>query len=100
METSARPAYTDPLSWLLRSRQSGRITIAQWPNAPLLIFLVATGLRLLLHPRGSAATVFGTVSTVALIAWALLEVFRGVNPFRRVVGAIVLVGQAAALIPR
>ena len=100
MQTTARTPCSDPLNWLLRSRHSGRMTIAQWPNPPLLLFLAATGLRLLLRPRGGAATVLGAVATLALVAWALLEVFRGVNPFRRFVGAIVLVVQLAALIPR
>lgn len=100
MDRSARPTFADPLSWLLRSRASGRITIAQWPNPPLLIFLVATGAKFVLHPGGDAGTILGGLATIALVAWAVLEVLRGVNPFRRSVGAVVLVVQLIALIPR
>ena len=100
MEQTRRPSNTDPVSWLLRSRESGRITISQWPNPPLLLFLVATGVRLALHPRGGTAAIVGGVATVGLVVWAVLEVVRGVNPFRRILGLLVLIVQLVALIPR
>jgi type IV secretory pathway VirB2 component (pilin) len=34
----------------------------------------------------------GIVATIALAVWAADELIRGVNPFRRVLGAVVLVG--------
>ena len=97
MEQSQRPRHMDPVSWLLRGRESGRITIAQWPNPPLLLFVVATGVRLALHPRGATAAVAGGVATVGLIVWAVLEVVSGVNPFRRILGLLVLIVQLVAL---
>ena len=53
--------------------------IAQWPNAPLWAYLGATLLR------------WRTVAFVALVVWAVLEVWKGESPFRRVLGAVVLV---------
>ena len=80
------------IDWLFRSRETGRITIAQLPNAPLLVFLVAAGIRWLFHPAGALGTVVGVIAAIALIAWAVDEVVRGVNPWRRILGSAVLVG--------
>lgn len=61
-----------------RNPATGRIVVAQWPNAPLWAFLVATLLR------------WRVVATVALVVWAVLEVWKGESPFRRVLGGVVL----------
>ena len=80
--------------WLFRNRATGGITIAQAPNAPLIVFLVAAGARWLFHPPGAVGTTVDVVASVALIAWAVDEVVRGVNPWRRILGGAVLVGVA------
>jgi len=82
------------IDWLFRDRATGRITVAQAPNAPLIVFLVAVGVRWLFRPSGAAGTVVGLVASIALIAWAVDEVARGVNPWRRILGGTVLVGVA------
>ena len=33
------------IGWLFRNRRTGEITIAQRPNAPLIVFLVAAAIR-------------------------------------------------------
>jgi hypothetical protein len=38
------------------------------------------------------------VAECALAVWALDEIFRGVNPFRRMLGGVVLAGLVASLI--
>jgi hypothetical protein len=73
------------------NRRTGRITIAQWPNIPLWVFIVVAVITRVVHPSGSAATVTRTVAVVAVLAWALDEVLRGVNPFRRALGLVVVV---------
>lgn len=100
MESSASAPYSDPLSWLFRSRTTGRITIAQMPNIPLLVFFAATTARLLLRPRGQVGMAVSVVAILGLVAWAALEVFRGVNPFRRILGGVVLGAQVATLLAR
>ncbi|MGV3760566.1 MAG: hypothetical protein ACO1PW_13650 [Actinomycetota bacterium] len=85
------------VEWLFRNRETGALTIAQRPNAPLLVFLVAWALRALLSPSGTADTVLATTAAVALVVWALDELIRGVNPWRRLLGATVLAGQVVAL---
>lgn len=74
------------IDWLLRDRRTGAIVIAQLPNPPLWVFLATVGARWFL-PTGSAArTIVDWVGVVALAWWALDEVLRGVNPFRRLLG--------------
>ena len=81
------------IDWMFRSRRTGRITIAQFPNTALWLFLVAAFLRGLFHPDGRPGTVLAVAATVGLTWWALDEVLRGVNPWRRLLGAAVLAGQ-------
>jgi hypothetical protein len=80
------------IEWLFRNRRTGEITVAQVPNLPLIVFLVAFALRWLLDPSGDVRTGLDVVATVALAIWAGDEILRGVNPFRRVLGAVVLGG--------
>ena len=82
----------DAFDWLFRNRQTGEITIGQFPNAPLLIWFAATFAQLAAEPSGDAATAISVVGTLALAWWAIDEIVRGVNPFRRMLGAVVLVG--------
>jgi hypothetical protein len=88
------------VNWLFRNRQTGEITIAQAPNAPLIIWLVATVINLVFDPSGTVGTVVTVIGTGALIIWAGDELIRGVNPFRRFVGALVLAGIAVGLVTR
>jgi hypothetical protein len=84
---------TSPIyEWLFRNRHTGEITIAQTPNAPLLVFAAAWVLALLWNPGGALGTGLDVVSGVALAIWAGDEIVRGVNPFRRLLGAVVLGG--------
>jgi hypothetical protein len=73
--------------WLFRSRETGRVVVMQVPNRWLVLYGV---LRL-----GEAVLpTYGVVhwaATTALVWWAGLELVHGVNPFRRVLGAAVLV---------
>ena len=80
-----------PLEWLLRDRVSGGITIAQFPNPALWTWLVATVLGLWWRPTVGGVDALTVLSTGALLVWAADEVLRGVNPFRRLLGAGVLV---------
>jgi hypothetical protein len=82
------------IDWLFRNRQTGRITVAQFPNLPLWLFLVATAVRAVLHPSGGARSVVNAVATVGLLWWAADEVARGVNPWRRILGGAVLAATA------
>ncbi len=89
MATSGRSPFTrvrSGLDWMFRDRSTGRITIAQFPNVPLWIFFGTVALRLFVH-RGAARTVVDWIAVISLGAWAVDEVARGVNPWRRILGA-------------
>src|SRR4051794_28631031 len=81
---------TSRLRWFVTNPRTGKVAVAQRPNVPLLVFLVATAVRILLHPHGTVGDVVSLVGTVALAVWAILEVVRGDSPFRRVLGGVVL----------
>jgi hypothetical protein len=85
------------IDWLFRDRHTGRITIAQFPNVPLWVFLAATALQRLFDPSGDVRTAVRVVATVGLLWWAIDEVIRGVNPWRRFLGGAVLAAQVIAL---
>ena len=75
------------VDWLFRNRETGKITIWQWPNIPLWVFLVARVAQAIFD-----GSWLGVVATIALVIWALLELVKGVNPFRRLLGLAVLIG--------
>jgi hypothetical protein len=74
------------LDWLFRNRQTGGITIAQLPNVPLWIFLATVVLRWFIPPGTWVRTAINWIAVVALGWWALDELLRGVNPWRRALG--------------
>lgn len=72
----------------------GKIVIAQMPNLPLIVWLAATILQLVL-PSGKLNTGFDLIAFGSLFTWAWQELFQGVNYFRRALGLVVLVGALA-----
>lgn len=82
--------------WLFRNRHTGQITIAQLPNLPLWIFLATVVLRRLVS--GTADTTVRWIGVAALAWWALDEVIRGVNPWRRLLGVGGCAAAAAGLV--
>ena len=92
-----RPPLID---WIFRNRRTGRITIVQFPNVALGVFLVASVLRRLLDAAGSADTALKVIATGGLVWWAADELLRGVNPWRRFLGGSVLAAQLLNLASR
>jgi|SRR5579859_2451419 len=78
-------------NWVFRDRATGKLVIGQRPNLPLTLWLACIVTRWLVHPHGHWSTLLGAVGTIALVIWAGDEVARGVNPWRRMLGAGVLV---------
>ncbi len=81
------------LEWLFRNRKTGHITVGQFPNLALGLFLAATVARWLVGPGGRFSGALGAVATGALLWWAADELLRGVNPWRRLLGAAILTAQ-------
>lgn len=72
--------------WWLRDRRTGEIVIAQFPNLPLWLFLASVVARTLIRNDTPTDSAIAWVGTGALAWWALDEVIRGVNPWRRMLG--------------
>ena len=85
------------VNWLLRNRQTGEITVFQAPNLALGTFLAAFVVNRLVDPSGALGTALTVVERGALAIWAADELVRGVNPFRRILGAVFLAGLLAGL---
>jgi hypothetical protein len=91
--------------WFFRDRRTGAVVIGQWPNLPLWIFGAVAALEWLLEALapGLPAPVFAGLRLVALLSltvWSLDEILRGVNPWRRCLGGVVLIGIVVSLLGR
>ena len=75
----------------------GNIVVAQPPNLPLILWIV-TSLLTLFFTAGKINTVLDILATCLLFTWAWLELFQGVNYFRRALGLVVLIGIIAVKI--
>lgn len=91
---------TSLIDWLFRSRETGRIVIAQFPNPSLGIFLATVVVRRVFDPAGTAGAVVSAISLTALVWWSLDEIIRGVNPWRRILGGTVLTATLIGLLTR
>lgn len=74
----------------------GEVVIWQMPNAFLIGWAVLT--VLCLFTSGKLSDYFGGAGDLSLVIWALLEIFKGVNYFRRLLGAVVLIFAIASFI--
>ncbi|CAN5388334.1 hypothetical protein BH09ACT1_BH09ACT1_15240 [soil metagenome] len=79
----------DFTNWMFRSRETGKITLGQSANTRIKIVQGTTLVGVLL-PKSRVRTGFGVVAVTALAAWGADELARGVNPFRRLQGALAL----------
>lgn len=73
----------------------GNIVIAQPPNLPITVWITATLLKLVLT-SGNIYTALDAIAFGSLFTWAWLELFQGVNYFRRSLGLVVLLGVIAS----
>jgi hypothetical protein len=83
-----------------RNSETGQWAIAQLPNLPLAIFLVAALLKRAFHPHGAGGAALSVVSGVSLAWWSVDEIVRGDSPFRRLLGGVVLVTSSLGLLMR
>ena len=73
----------------------GQIVLAQMPNLPIVVWLTATLLNLI-PTNSNIHTGLDAIAFGSLFTWAWLELFQGVNYFRRSLGLVVLVGAIAS----
>ncbi|MEH2193535.1 MAG: hypothetical protein V7K98_12990 [Nostoc sp.] len=72
----------------------GKIVIAQAPNLPLIIWIV-TSILALVFTTGKINILLDILANGSLFTWAWLELFQGVNYFRRALGLLVLTSLIA-----
>ena len=77
---------TSLFDWMFRNRRTGRITVAQFPNVALWIYFAMAGLRRVVTNGTAPRTAIDWIAVAALAWWAVDELFRGVNPWRRLLG--------------
>ncbi|WP_254567005.1 hypothetical protein [Oscillatoria sp. HE19RPO] len=73
----------------------GNIVIVQPPNLPVLVATTTTLLTLVV-PRGTLHTGLDAIAFGSWFTWAWLEIFDGVNYFRRALGLFVLIAIIAS----
>ena len=84
--------------WWFENRETGQITIAQFPNWPLF----AIGAGYLVRAIADDGSTFDDVAGAAIVGlwlfWGADELIRGVNPWRRVLGTLVIAYQLFRLV--
>jgi hypothetical protein len=78
------------LQWFFCNRETGAVTIAQAPNLVLWVAIAAGALLWVFPSSGKPSLALEIVFKSSLVVWAADELFRGVNPWRRCLGAAVL----------
>lgn len=84
--------------WFFRDRKTGEITIAQAPNLVLWIVIVTGSLLWVWPTAGNVSVVLMAVFKVSLLIWAADEIVRGVNPWRRCLGAAVAIYELTTIL--
>jgi hypothetical protein len=86
MSTRARQALRATFDWWFRDRRTGRIVVAHLPNLPILLWMGTVVGRQVVEPGSELHTLLEWAGTVTLGWWAIDELVRGVNPWRRALG--------------
>ncbi|PZO36155.1 MAG: hypothetical protein DCF19_22265 [Pseudanabaena frigida] len=75
----------------------GKIVIAQMPNLPLIVWSIASLLKLIVT-TGKINIGLDAIAFGSLFTWAWEELFQGVNYFRRALGLLVLISMIVSKI--
>jgi len=73
------------------------MTVVQRPNVSLSAFIILSVALHIFHPKGEIGGALRVIADVALLVWAVDELLRGVNPFRRILGLVVIAATIANL---
>ena len=76
--------------------KNGNVVLFQPANLPLIMWLVFTLIGFVL-PAGSVKDIVRLVALIILVVWASMEIYSGVNGFRRTLGFVVLVSAVISL---
>ena len=84
--------------WWFENRSTGEITVGQFPNWPLWGIAACWIARLATADGSTVHDLLGWSIRGLWLAWGADELVRGVNPWRRLLGAIVIGWQLAAIV--
>ena len=89
---------TREVPWLYRNPRTGKRVRGEFPNLSMIAFLSSHAASVFV-PDDDAAAVARDVAFFSLLWWAADELIRGHSPFRRILGAgvLVIVGGLAAV---
>ena len=89
------------LDWLFKdfNGRKGKYVIAESPNVPLIVFMVAIILAVVVYP-GFWQKLFATIAYAALIWWSVLEIRGGRSRFRKLLGLCGIIAVIGALLLR
>lgn len=76
------------INWLFITKD-GKVVIGQFPNIPIIIWLISLIINYLVS-NDKISLVISIVGTLSLVYWALLEITKGLNGFRRLLGLVIL----------
>jgi hypothetical protein len=101
IDPSRHPVLNVPVTWWRAFKRLTQFSfprsypIVQFPNAPL-ILAFASGL-LAQHSHGREHSYAHAVSYLSMAIWAYLELFSGVNAFRRLLGLVYTISTVVHL---
>ncbi len=75
--------------------KNGEFVVGQAPNRPIIVWFSAFAVEHFAK-RGPLKDAAGVIAFSSLLNWSLLELFTGVNLFRKILGFSVLVGMVAS----
>ena len=78
---------------------TGEIVVAQAPNLPILLWVAATLLKLVVK-TGQLKIALDVIAFGSLSYWSFLEISQGTTYFRRDLGIVVLIAIVTSLIQR
>ena len=84
--------------WWFENRRTGEITVAQFPNWPLWGIGATWLVSALVDPATAPDRAASWARTGLWLVWAGDEIVRGVNPWRRALGTVVLAWQVSELV--
>jgi hypothetical protein len=77
------------LKWFLQD-DKGNYAIVSLPNLPLYI-IIFSYIGMMVFRSGTLYHLFDATESGAIFLWSYLEIRNGKSPFRRVLGAVVLI---------
>lgn len=86
--------------WFFRDRRTGRFLVAHVPNLAILLWLGTVLARQFTVQGTTADTLLEWAGSFTLGWWAIDEVVRGVNPWRRVLGLAGCIAVVVSVISR